>query len=168
MFDDDSPTSMNIIIDVPLKHKKKINELRLPSTIKVRLVKIILSTGEAEVLATSLLSMQFPQQGEPKLSLQMLSFKSSTAEILITRRQFADEGEHADRGHRIHLPGRSARAREERPKLGESSPCRNTRYLLLNYESNNAKGNGLLRFSHEAETWNLSSSRNSPLSLSSL
>jgi hypothetical protein len=55
MFDDDSPKSRNVIIDVPYRHKKKINELKLPSTIKIKLVRVILSTGEVEVLATSLL-----------------------------------------------------------------------------------------------------------------
>lgn len=55
MFNDDSPKSMNVILDVPHRHKKKINRLKLPSTIKIKLVRVILSTGEIEVLATSLL-----------------------------------------------------------------------------------------------------------------
>lgn len=62
MFDDDSPTNMSVIIDVPHRHKKKIKELGLPSTIKIRLVRVILSTGEIEVLATSLLDeKKFPE-----------------------------------------------------------------------------------------------------------
>lgn len=56
MFDDDSLASMNVLIDVPQRHKKQIKKLGLPSTIKIRLVKVILATGEIEVLATSLLN----------------------------------------------------------------------------------------------------------------
>jgi hypothetical protein len=56
MFDDNSPTSMTVLIDVPHRHKKQVKKLGLPSTIKIRLVKVILSTGEVEVLATSLLT----------------------------------------------------------------------------------------------------------------
>jgi hypothetical protein len=55
MFDDKSPKSMTVLIDVSHRHKKKIKELMLPSTIKIRLIKIVLSSGEIEVLATSLL-----------------------------------------------------------------------------------------------------------------
>src|SRR4029077_16444438 len=37
------------------RHKNEVKKLGLPSTIKIRLIKIILSSGEIEVLATSLL-----------------------------------------------------------------------------------------------------------------
>lgn len=55
MFDNESPTSMTMVIDLPDNYKIKLQELKLPTTLKVRLVKVILSTGEVEVLITSLL-----------------------------------------------------------------------------------------------------------------
>lgn len=55
MFADDAPKTKTVLIDAPLKQKKKIRELGLPGTIKIKLVRVILSTGEVEVLATSLL-----------------------------------------------------------------------------------------------------------------
>jgi hypothetical protein len=55
MFNNDSPTSMTTVIDLPLNYIVKLQELNLPTHLKVRLVKVILSTGEAEVLVTSLL-----------------------------------------------------------------------------------------------------------------
>lgn len=56
MFADDAPTTKTLSIDVTRKQRKKVRELGLPSTIKIRLIRIILPTGEVEVLATSLLS----------------------------------------------------------------------------------------------------------------
>lgn len=55
MFDNDAPESMTVLIDVSYRHKKEVKKLGLPSTIKIRLIRIILSTGEIEVIATSLL-----------------------------------------------------------------------------------------------------------------
>lgn len=54
MFHEDAPESRVVNINAPLKHRKKMNQLKLPSTIRLRLIKVILSTGETEVLATSL------------------------------------------------------------------------------------------------------------------
>jgi hypothetical protein len=54
MFDDDAPNSKIVTINVPYKHKTKMTELKLPASIKLRLVKVLLSSGEIEVLATSL------------------------------------------------------------------------------------------------------------------
>ena len=55
MFDPDAPESMTVLIDVSYRHKKEVQIFGMPSTIKIRLLRIILSTGEIEVLATSLL-----------------------------------------------------------------------------------------------------------------
>lgn len=55
MFKDDAPSSMVVQINVPTKHRKAIKELELPETISIRLVRIILTSGEVEVLATSLI-----------------------------------------------------------------------------------------------------------------
>lgn len=55
MFDDDSPESMTVLLNVSHRHNKKIKRLGLPFIIKIRLIRIILSSGEVEVLATSLI-----------------------------------------------------------------------------------------------------------------
>lgn len=55
MFNDTSHESMTVIIDVPYRHQKEVKKLCLPSTIKIRLIRIVLSSGEIEVLATSLI-----------------------------------------------------------------------------------------------------------------
>jgi hypothetical protein len=55
MFDDDAPESITVLIDAPYRHKNEVKKLRLPTTIKIRLIRIMLSSGEIEVLATSLL-----------------------------------------------------------------------------------------------------------------
>ncbi|MHB1949646.1 MAG: transposase [Gammaproteobacteria bacterium] len=56
MFDTASNEDKIVLIDVSHCHKKKINKLGLPPTIKIRLIMVILSSGEIEVLATSLLN----------------------------------------------------------------------------------------------------------------
>ena len=55
MFAGDGPDSQIVTIDVTKKQCKSVNELGLPEQIKVRLVRLRLSTGEIEVLVTSLL-----------------------------------------------------------------------------------------------------------------
>lgn len=55
MFKDGGPTDQIVTITVPAQQAKRIRKLDLPATIKVRLVKVFLSTGEVEVLATSLM-----------------------------------------------------------------------------------------------------------------
>ena len=55
LFDPAAPETVTVSIDVPASKKKKARELELPAAIQVRFVKVILSTGEIEVLATSLL-----------------------------------------------------------------------------------------------------------------
>ncbi len=55
MFSNESPTSKTVLIDVPNQQKKKVKTLGLADTIKIRLIRIILPSGEVEVLATSLL-----------------------------------------------------------------------------------------------------------------
>lgn len=55
MFAADAPETMTVQIDLSAHHQKKAKELELLLTIKIRLIKIILSTGEVEVLATNLL-----------------------------------------------------------------------------------------------------------------
>ena len=55
MFVDEEQTSKIVCIDVPNKHKKEAKDKGLPEVIEIRLVRIILSSGEVEVLATSLL-----------------------------------------------------------------------------------------------------------------
>jgi hypothetical protein len=55
MFDTTSNEDKTVLINVSHRHKKKINKLGLPSTIKIRLIRVVLSSGEIEVLATSLL-----------------------------------------------------------------------------------------------------------------
>jgi len=55
MFENDAPESMTVLIDVSHRHKKEVKKSGLTSTIKIKLIRIILSTGEIEVLATFLL-----------------------------------------------------------------------------------------------------------------
>ena len=63
MFKDDSPMSLITTINAPTNHAKQIREQGLPASIKVRLVKVILSTGEPEVLVTSLMDEEkFPAE----------------------------------------------------------------------------------------------------------
>lgn len=54
MFEPDAPESKTITISAPNRQKKKIKALELPQSIKLRLVRVILTTGEVEVLATTL------------------------------------------------------------------------------------------------------------------
>ncbi len=55
--------SLVISINAPTNLAKKIREQKLPASIKVRLVKVILSTGETEVLVTSLMDEEkFPTE----------------------------------------------------------------------------------------------------------
>jgi len=46
-------------VNVPKKHKKKAQDALLPSSLKIKLVRVVLSTGEIEVLATSLMDDKF-------------------------------------------------------------------------------------------------------------
>jgi len=63
MFKDDSPMSVVTTIKAPANHTKRIRKQGLPSSIKLRLVKVILSTGETEVLVTSLIDEEkFPPE----------------------------------------------------------------------------------------------------------
>ena len=55
MFDPAAPDNRTVSIDVPASQRSKASAMGLPDTIKIRLSKIILSTGEVEVLATSLI-----------------------------------------------------------------------------------------------------------------
>lgn len=55
MFADDAPRTKIISLDVPQTQKKKVSALGLSDRIKIKLVRVVLSTGEVEVLATSLL-----------------------------------------------------------------------------------------------------------------
>jgi hypothetical protein len=55
MFDKGAPETRIVRIDVPRNQEKKVKESELAVSIRIKLVKIILSTGETEVLATSLL-----------------------------------------------------------------------------------------------------------------
>jgi hypothetical protein len=58
MFNIDSPCSKVAIIKVPNRHVKQARELGLPSSIQVKLVKVILPSNEIEVLATSLIDKE--------------------------------------------------------------------------------------------------------------
>ena len=61
MFKENSPIDNIATITAPARQGKRIKSLGLPPAIKVRLVKVLLSTGEVEVLATSLMdSKKFP------------------------------------------------------------------------------------------------------------
>lgn len=63
MFNPTSNGDKTLLINVSHRHKKKINKLELPSTIKIRLIRVVLSSGEIEVLATSLLDeVLFPAE----------------------------------------------------------------------------------------------------------
>ena len=56
MFQDDTINSLVTTIKPPASlSKKKIKELRLPQELTVRFIRVILSTGETEVLVTSIL-----------------------------------------------------------------------------------------------------------------
>ena len=61
MFSDSGPWSREITLKVPKDQKSLIKELELPEEITVRFVKVILSTGEVEVLATSLRNNEITQ-----------------------------------------------------------------------------------------------------------
>jgi hypothetical protein len=54
MFDSAAPEIKIVTIDIPRNQEKKARESELPVRIKLKLVKVMLSTGETEVLATSL------------------------------------------------------------------------------------------------------------------
>lgn len=59
MFLESQPESKIITLNVPAKHAKRLRLANLPSTIIIRLVKVRLSTGEIEVLMTSLTNESF-------------------------------------------------------------------------------------------------------------
>ena len=63
MFELDSPETMIVIIDAPTQQRKEAKNRELPLTIKIRLSRVILSTGEVEVLATSLFDTNFLARG---------------------------------------------------------------------------------------------------------
>lgn len=54
MFDEDAPADFTVWVDVPKKHKALAQQLDLPKRIKLRLIRVVLTTGEVEVLVTSL------------------------------------------------------------------------------------------------------------------
>lgn len=54
MFNDQGATSQIVTLKVPAKHLKQIRRVKLPEKINVRLVRLILDSGEVEVLITSL------------------------------------------------------------------------------------------------------------------
>ncbi|MCD8542345.1 MAG: IS4 family transposase [Gammaproteobacteria bacterium] len=56
VFDDDTATSRIVTINCPIRQKKRAEENKLSKTIKIRLIRLVLSSGEVEVLATSLLN----------------------------------------------------------------------------------------------------------------
>ncbi len=61
MFKEDSPIDQIVTLNVPAKQAKQMKKLGLPSTIETRLIKVLLTTGEVEVLATSLMDdKEFP------------------------------------------------------------------------------------------------------------
>lgn len=55
MFDDDSVTSLITTVRPHAANRKRLKELGLPDELTVRFVRIVLSTGEPEILVTSLL-----------------------------------------------------------------------------------------------------------------
>jgi hypothetical protein len=67
MFNEDSPWTKIVTLSVPRDKSKTIKEAGLPETVQVRLVKVMLSTGETEVLITSLLDDQYIQEDFKKL-----------------------------------------------------------------------------------------------------
>ena len=68
MFKDGSPIDHIVTINMPAQQAKRMRKLCLPVTINIRLVKVLLSTGEVEVLATSLMDdKQFPTEIFAKL-----------------------------------------------------------------------------------------------------
>ena len=61
MFKEGGPTDQLVTLNVPARQAKHIRELGLPSTIKIRLIRVLLPTGEIEVLASSLMDdKRFP------------------------------------------------------------------------------------------------------------
>lgn len=63
MFKDEAPTDIRTTIHVPAWHSKQIKSHGLPTSINVRLVKVMLPTGEPEVLVTSLMDeKRFPAE----------------------------------------------------------------------------------------------------------
>lgn len=59
MYRNDSLWSKIVVLDAPIAQRKTIKRLGLPENIRVRFVQVILSTGEIEVLATSLLDDKY-------------------------------------------------------------------------------------------------------------
>ncbi len=58
MFKPECPSSTVVVSTAPIKVARQLRKLGLPDEMKFRLVKIILSSGEVEVLVTSLLDEQ--------------------------------------------------------------------------------------------------------------
>lgn len=58
MFKPESPSDAIVVSTAPVKVARQLRKLGLPDKIEFRLVKIVLSSGEIEVLATSLLDEQ--------------------------------------------------------------------------------------------------------------
>jgi hypothetical protein len=82
MFDTDAPDTMTVLVDAPAQQKKTAKKLELPLTIKIRLVKVILSTGEIEVLATSLLNENEIFFSKIKGRLGLENFTGKTVESI--------------------------------------------------------------------------------------
>lgn len=55
MFDDDSVSSLITTVTPHASNRKRLKELGLPDELTVRFVRVVLSTGEPEILVTSLL-----------------------------------------------------------------------------------------------------------------
>lgn len=55
MFEADAPPSLIASIKIPVDYVKQLRSQGLPATLKTRLVRIVLPSGEVEVLATSLM-----------------------------------------------------------------------------------------------------------------
>jgi Transposase DDE domain len=62
MFEGKGPWSKVVTVKVPPGKKRSINEKGLPAEIKVRFVSVVLSTGEIEVLATSLIDKSIKRE----------------------------------------------------------------------------------------------------------
>lgn len=85
MFDGNGPDSQLVTLKVPSAQTKEINGLELPCEITVRLVRVMLDTGEMEVLITSLLD-EIEHPAEDFKSLYFLRWGSETFYDLIKNR----------------------------------------------------------------------------------
>ncbi len=56
MFSLDAPETMSAVVSVSKTQRKKVRGFNLPEAIRIKFIRVVLSTGEVEVLATSLLN----------------------------------------------------------------------------------------------------------------